>query len=344
MAPGMQSDSRSRLIIILFHLLIWAAFVILPLLFIETPEGRHRFIVFGGSNLVLMAAYFYFNYFYLIPRWLLKGKLAGYFLYLLAGVVVMCFADMAYSVFIHARFIPNIHHHSLLHYALSAVYPAILSFGLSTSIRITDEWFKNERQKKEMENEKLAAELAFLKSQVNPHFLFNILNNICALARKKSDDTEDAIIRLSRIMRYMIYDSKDEKVSLEREVEYLQNYIDLQKMRVGRVDIRFRTEGLVDQLMIEPMLLIPFVENAFKHGISYREETAIDIALSVSGNELVLMVENRIVENNNGIIGEGNGIGMKNVMRRLELLYPGRHEVTVDDRNSKYRIILKIRL
>jgi len=230
-----------------------------------------------------------------------------------------------------------------MHYSLTTIYPAILAFGLSTSIRITDEWFKNERQKKEMENEKLTSELAFLKSQVNPHFLFNILNNICSLARKKSDDTENAIIKLSQLMRYMLFESKDEKVSLEKEVEYLQNYIELQRMRIsGKVQINFTVEGPVGQLMIEPMLLIPFVENAFKHGISYIGDSGIDIIMKVTNKELNFSVENSIISRGNETIPSETGVGLKNVLRRLELLYPGRHEISINDHDLKYKVLLKI--
>jgi two-component system, LytTR family, sensor kinase len=333
----------SKKITLAIHVLIWVAFLFVPLLLIETEEGRRRFLIFGGSMGILMAIYFYYNYFYLIPQFLLKGKIRWYILLLFLGLVAICLMNVAFGYIIHTWFINPEHHHSLTRFLYSAIYPGILAFGLSTSIRITDEWFKNERQKKEMENEKLTSELAFLKSQVNPHFLFNVLNNICSLARKKSDDTENAIIKLSQIMRYMIYDSRDEKVSLGKEVEYLENYIELQRMRIsGRVEIRFTVEGPVDQLLIEPLLLIPFVENAFKHGISYREESAILIRLKVEGPSLEFSVENHIARNRNESLQEENGIGLKNVLRRLELLYPGRYDISLRDDGDSYKVFLKI--
>jgi len=336
--------SQTRFFSVLIHLLIWAAFIFIPLLFMETPEGRQRFLIFGWSIIVFMGGYFYLNYLFLIPRFLLKKKLIHYVIFLFAGLLIMSGLNILYSYIIHQYFIPNIHHHGLMHYSLTTIYPAILAFGLSTSIRITDEWFKNERQKKEMENEKLTSELAFLKSQVNPHFLFNILNNICSLARKKSDDTENAIIKLSQLMRYMMFESKDEKVSLEKEVEYLQNYIELQRMRIsGKVEINFRVEGPVGQFMIEPMILIPFVENAFKHGISYIGDSGIDIVIKVMNKELNFTVENSIVNKAGENFHSETGVGLKNVMRRLELLYPGSHELSIDDHDLKYRVFLKIK-
>ena len=335
--------SKSRFFTVLIHFLIWAAFFFVPLLFLENREGQQRFLIFGNSMLVFMAGYFYFNYLFLIPGFLLKKKIIPYVLLLFLGLVVISALNVVYNHYIHLYFIPNIHHHSDLHYSIMTIYPAILAFGLSTSIRITDEWFKNERQKKEMENEKLISELAFLKSQVNPHFLFNILNNICSLARKKSEDTENAIIKLSQIMRYMMYESKDEKVSLDKEIEYLQNYIEFQRMRISdKVQINFSIEGDPEKLLIEPMLLIPFVENAFKHGISYLEDSKILILIQVTGKELFLRVENNIVKKGNEVIPAETGIGLKNVLRRLELLYPEKYTLSVKNDGLKYKVELTI--
>jgi LytS/YehU family sensor histidine kinase len=242
------------------------------------------------------------------------------------------------------NYVPSeFHHPGVLHRLFFPVFPALFAFAISTAIKITNEWFKAEREKKEMENEKLHSELAFLKSQVNPHFLFNILNNICSLARKKSDNTENAIIQLSRIMRYMLYDSKDEKVSLEKEVEYLQNYIDLQRLRISdSVIINFNIEGNMDGKMVEPMLLIPFVENAFKHGVSYLDESNIDIALKVANGNLHFRVENNRIKKNDDPVQQKSGIGLKNVLRRLELLYPGKHIINIEETIAKYIVNLEI--
>jgi LytS/YehU family sensor histidine kinase len=196
-----------------------------------------------------------------------------------------------------------------------------------------------------MENEKLNSELAFLKSQVNPHFLFNILNNICSLARKKSDDTENAIIKLSHIMRYMLYESKDEKVSLEKEVEYLKNYIELQRLRISdKVDINFSIDGDPESGMIEPMLLIPFVENAFKHGVSYLEESKINISLKIEKDLLIFKVENNMIRKSVDVVQLESGIGLRNVLRRLDLLYPGKHKIAIHEDGTKYIVDLKITL
>lgn len=221
-------------------------------------------------------------------------------------------------------------------------FSVLLTFALSTSLKITSEWVKNENIKKEMETEKLQSELSFLKSQVNPHFLFNTLNNIYYLAYKKSDDTTTALFKLSQLMRYMLYESDVNKINLQKEIEYLENYIDLQKIRsTDNLQINLVKEGDIEAYYIEPMLLIPFVENAFKHGISNLEDCKIDISVSVQHEKLVLKVSNRIFTHKKAISND-KGIGLQNVKRRLKLLYPGKHELTLNNEDNTYYVVLKL--
>jgi len=336
--PGLRSKPYT----IWIHMLVWLAFFLIPLLFIESDRGRERFMILGWSMQVLMVCYFYYNYLFLIPKFLLRKKIRMYFLMLVLGLVVVSGLNI---VFILCTNNVVEHHHpfSWWRTALVPLYPAIMAFALSSALRITMEWFNNERQKKEMEAEKLSSELAFLKSQVNPHFLFNILNNICSLARKKSDDTENAIIKLSQIMRYMLQDSKDEKVNLEKEVEYLQSYIELQRLRLPeQVKIDFTIQGQPELITIEPLLLIPFVENAFKHGVSYQDSSEISIHLDIQQQSLSFIVRNNIAKHAGNAVEQGSGIGLKNVMRRLELLYQNQHQLSIRDDGSKYLVELKI--
>jgi len=251
-------------------------------------------------------------------------------------MMVVCFFNTVF-VYVTFDFIPHHHQFDFWHSFNATIYPSIVIITLSIAVRLTSEWFKNERQKKEMEAEKLSSDLAFLKSQINPHFLFNILNNICSLARKKSDHTENAIIKLSQIMRYMLQDSKDEKVSLGKEVEYLESYIQLQQLRISdQVKISFTVEGDPESFFIEPLLLIPFVENAFKHGVSYHEPSVIEIRLALSSESLFFTVQNNIVKHKDETLEPGSGIGLKNVMRRLDLLYPEQHNITITDDGKLY--------
>ena len=336
------SGMRSKSYTVLTHFLVWIAFLLIPLIFIESVTGRERFMMLGWFQQFLMAAYFYYNFLYLIPRFLLRKKLWPYFLLLLLGLVVISGLNIIFALSTSGMIE---HHHPFNFWRTTffPFYPAVMAFALSTSVRITMEWFKNERQKKEMEAEKLSSELAFLKSQVNPHFLFNILNNICSLARKKSDETENAIIKLSQIMRYMLQDSKDEKVSLEKEIEYLQSFIELQRLRLpSTVKIDFSTEGSPELFSIEPLLLIPFVENAFKHGVSYQGSSEIWIRLICRGQSLLFSVVHRIARQHDDGTLQGSGIGLKNVIRRLELLYPGKHNLSIGENGNQYSVELNI--
>ena len=333
---------RSKNFIVLVHILAWLAFFLIPLLFIDTDRGRDRFIITGWFIQALMAGYFYTNYLVFIPRFLLKKRVWAYLGLLFLGYIVL---SLVYVVYAYYTFDLFEHRHSFSFWRTSyfPFYPLVLAFALSSAVRITIEWFKNEQQKKEMESEKLNSELAFLKSQINPHFLFNTLNNICSLARKKSDETENAIIKLSQIMRYMLQDSRDEKVNLEKEVEYLKSFIELQRLRLPlSVNILFTVEGNPELYMLEPLLLIPFVENAFKHGISYQVATEIIIHLSVNDQGLVLKVTNNIFRMGSENIESGSGIGLKNVVRRLELLYPSKHTLVMNDDGHRYQTGLSL--
>jgi len=221
-----------------------------------------------------------------------------------------------------------------------SVLAALLMLLMSGFIKIAQEWFKSEQQREALKVEKLHAELKFLKSQINPHFLFNCLNTIYSLAHKHSAQTENAIIKLSTIMRYMIYESNEDKVQLQDELQYLQDYIDIQRLRLpSGIQVEYRECGSPDGLWIEPMLLIPFVENAFKHGISYTDHSFISITVTIEQQVVRLLVKNSLFPQR---VGEQGGIGLQNVLKRLELLYINKHEVTITEAEHQFIADLKI--
>jgi two-component system, LytTR family, sensor kinase len=220
------------------------------------------------------------------------------------------------------------------------IFAALLMLFMSGFIKIAQEWFKSEQQRETLKVEKLNAELKFLKSQINPHFLFNCLNTIYSLAHKHSAQTEDAIVKLSTIMRYMIYESNEDKVQLFQELQYLEDYIDIQRLRMPEdIVVDYAVQGNPAGLKIEPMLLVPFVENAFKHGISYAEPSFIAIAVAIEKNQVRLVVENSIFPQR---VAEKGGIGLQNVRKRLDLLYTDHHELEITEAENQFIVDLKI--
>ena len=221
-----------------------------------------------------------------------------------------------------------------------SVFAALLMLFMSGFIKIAQEWFKSEQQREALKVENLNAELKFLKSQINPHFLFNCLNTIYSLAHKHSAQTEHAIVKLSTIMRYMIYESNEDKVQLQQELQYLEDYIDIQRLRMPEdIVVDYAVQGNPFGLRIEPMLLVPFVENAFKHGISYAEPSFIAIAVAIEKNQVRLVVENSLFRKR---VAEKGGIGLQNVRKRLELLYTEDHELEITEADNQFIVDLKI--
>ena len=211
---------------------------------------------------------------------------------------------------------------------------------LSGTIRLGLSFIKNQNEKKLLENANLNAEVNFLKSQINPHFLFNTLNGIYSLAHNRSAQTEEAILKLSELMRYVLYESGAETVELAKDIQYITNYIDLQRLRISsKVTVNYEVRGNL-QGRIAPLLLISFIENAFKHGLSYVHSSSIHILITVFEETLTLLVENPIIEKNSFV----GGVGLKNVIRRLDLLYPQRHSLDIVDNGRMHVVNLKLNL
>ncbi len=287
----------------------------------------------------------YINYFLLLPRFLERKKVLQYLL--------------EFSVPFVLLMIPRIHLQRLLidgytfqeRYFYSTTYIVQVSTTclflviFVAMLRFAKDWFEFESKKKEVENEKLAAELNFLKAQINPHFLFNTLNNLYYLAYTQSPNTTEVIAKLSAMMRYMIYDSNYKQVPLSKEIEYMENYISLERLRLNnQIPIKFDIAGNTDQVMIAPLIFITFLENAFKHGVSNNSPGAwVNISISLQGKECTYRVENskvKTVKDENG----KSGIGLKNVNRRLELSYPEKHRLKVEDLEDRYIVQLNVTL
>lgn len=221
----------------------------------------------------------------------------------------------------------------------------ILSVAVSTSIRITGTWYSNEKERKEMENQKLTAELMLLKSQINPHFFFNTLNSIYSLAIQKSTKTPEAIVKLSEIMRYIIYEADKNLVPLKKELEYIRNYVELQRLRLmANVKVNYTIEGIYNDIMVEPLLFLPFIENAFKHGIDYTRDCEIKIKFVIASDLLLFTVENPLVQQSKKQPSDSSGIGLANTKKRLQLLYPDSHELKVTQTDDYFIVELSLNI
>lgn len=333
---------RSRLVQPLIHSVVWLCLFFYPFLFhyVRLSDGLALFRI--TSQLLLVVAFFYANLHIFIPR--LLGKKYFIFYFLTAGISI---AAVGYgSGYIELFFNPNFSHkHDSISVArTTGIVISLVAWVISSGLKITSEWFRSERIKTKVEKEKLQSELLFLKNQVNPHFLFNALNNIYSLEQLKSPLTGEAILKLSELMRYTLYETAEAFVPLEKEVNYLRNYVELQKMGISdEIFISFEVKGDISGKEIEPMLLIPLVENAFKHGISYINKEPISIVLTVDHNSIFLAVENSLSQLQKKTDGT-NGIGLVNLKKRLELLYPSRYDFMTEQKGNKFFAELKIKL
>lgn len=214
--------------------------------------------------------------------------------------------------------------------------------GLTTAIKLSKDWIQDQQRMKEREKQYLETELNFLKSQIQPHFFFNTLNNLYSLTLKKSDQAPEVVLKLSDLMSYMLYESNAPKVSLTDEITFLRNYLDLQKLRFGqRLTISFVTEGQIKEVSVPPLILILFIENSFKHGVkNLINNIKIELLLKVEQTNLFFQVKNPISEN---YLNTGNaGIGIRNVRRRLDLLYGNNYQLDILKEDREYIVSLKI--
>lgn len=283
---------------------------------------------------------FYLNAYVLYPRWLNKRF---WWLYLLSIAAVVAAINFI-KIGVLAAFFPQVSIGSTNQ--MMIFFPVIVFLVASIIYRLVVDKIRYEKEQKERQAEQLAMELKFLRSQISPHFLFNVLTNLVSLARKKSDLMEPSLIMLSDLMRYMLYDSEVKKVPLEKEIAYLKSYIELQKLRFGD-DTRIETNIDIpagEEHSIEPMLLIPFVENAFKHGIGWISDPWISIGLVVAENRLTFTVRNKFSVNGSDSKDANSGIGLANVGTRLKLLYPDQHILSVQREADVFSTVLTLQL
>lgn len=352
------------------HVVLCLAFLFLPYAFTATntvfslpdlySNGHDRIYFFIYFTLL---CFFYFNYYYLIPKFYFKDKKLLYYLLIIAFLLfflwISTVLDHPATNFLdfnthpqrfpdHFKPFPNDfrppprmrdpmsfdfnggpptqNRHTALIYLIGVI--SSLLFAISDRLQ-------------NVEKEKVKSELSFLKAQINPHFLFNTLNSIYALALKKDDKTPDAVVQLSELMRYIMTNSNDEEIDLTKEINYISNYISLQKTRLGNtVSIDYRVSGSTFGKVITPLILISFIENAFKHGVNPDQTSEICIYIEVFEDEISLFVSNKKTFS----VQSDSGIGLQNTLERLTLLYPNKHKLAIDDSQDRYTVSLIVKI
>ena len=278
-----------------------------------------------------------------IPKLLLKGK---YLIFL--GSVIFWLAVGWYLSVYFLKYIsaPVLDSMAMPHgddYAWQCFLCVLTTAACFCSLSLGKQWLLKQKEFLQAQQEKITAELQLLKAQVHPHFLFNTLNNIYSFSLDRSPKTPELILKLSSLLSYMLYDCKAEEVRLEKEVEIMKNYIDLEKERYGdKIEISWNAEGDIRDNFISPLLMLPFLENAFKHGASEQiEKPWLGVDISVANGILKFKITN---SKNEYALSSNNGIGINNVKKRLEFLYPGKHELKINDEGDFFAVSLIVKL
>jgi sensor histidine kinase YesM len=285
----------------------------------------------------------YLVFYWLFPRYLLRRRYPGFFLYSILAILIFSAIQSWIMYRMHEG---RMEEEWSWVWMVSSVMLTSYILALALALKLLRFWYQREKYIQELSSARMEAELKFLKAQVHPHFLFNTLNNLYTLTLKKSDSAPEVVEKLSDLLRYMSYDANHHTVLLGNEIEYLRNYIALEKIRYGdKLEIAFTISGPVEGLQIAPLILIPFVENSFKHGVSGRLTACwITIHLSVEEKKLTFKVENSLPSSQKDEMGYKEGIGLKNVQRRLDLIYPEQHELRVTQSADSHLVVLKMEL
>ena len=369
-----------KMLTVIIHIAVWSCFLLLPFIFQQHSKDSPSPVVISPhfkAVLCISSAYligfYYLNTLLLIPSLFLKKRWGWYIASIVALLILFLYLpEWLSSLIADPMSDPSIplgmkdsprppfdslapnhptppphrggHGRHHFHFFPGSYWIFLLVFAISTCISVIQQWLRLEVNTKEIEKEKLGAELQFLKSQVNPHFIFNTLNNIYSLALTGSDKTASSILKLSAIMRYIISDAAINFVSLEKEVEFTKHIIDLQMDRLtDMVSVDFIVEGSIEHKMIAPLMFIPIVENTFKYGVSTKEATKIVFRLETTANEIIFSASNTKVKSENDN-KETTGIGINNVKRRLALLYPYKHNLQIDETENLFSVKLQITL
>ncbi|KIA95813.1 histidine kinase [Pedobacter kyungheensis] len=302
------------------------------------------FLACVSVRVILLMVIAYLNLHIFLPKYLIKKRYGAYAASILLSVMAYLVIQSLYDWYLYGYIVGPLYRSNIYESLYYNFFSTLWYLGLMLSLKLSIDWYSQQLLIQRITVEKLNAEVDFLRAQVNPHFLFNILNNLYALTLKKSEQAPDVVLKLSSMMEYMLYDSNDDKVLLDKELEYLQNYVALERLRFGNeAVITFNIANVPSGLTIAPLLLLPVVENAFKHGLS-RQTADSELNIDIAFNDLVLTVK---VENTRPLAPAEplkGGIGLSNLRKRLALLYRGKHDLQLKDEPGRFSALLIIEL
>ncbi|HMX04373.1 MAG TPA: sensor histidine kinase [Chitinophagales bacterium] len=328
----------------LLHAAFWSGYLMLLTLifarFLPIDQAFLRNLVNGCA----MAPMVYINLFILVPKLLLKKKFRFYTLCLLGLLIIIT----PLRLWLDDQFTFNTHNpfpqDSIAHIA-TIIFSSILMLGVTTTLILFQDWYEKSQMAAAYEKLQLEAELKFLKAQINPHFLFNALNNIYTLSYLDGKAAAPHIMQLSGLMRYMLYESDEHLVSLSKELTYISHYLELQQLKNGKSqNVTWRVEGETGGVLIAPLILIPFFENAFKHGNAMDDQSGyIHGSLIIGREKMIFHLENSI-EKTHKRKDEVGGVGLENVRKRLQMLYHEKHSLSVTMAEYTFTIQLTLML
>jgi LytS/YehU family sensor histidine kinase len=331
---------KNKSILILAQVVAWFVFIFGPAYLFSTLQPMFREGHFHPALVGIvvihsaLAAFYYFNYYKLLPDYYFTKRSGTYFLILLVCLLILILLSFA-----RTDFNPFYGTEIQFKYILF-VFSVVVRFILVTLIGIGVSGYS---RLKKAEEEKLKSELTYLKAQINPHFLFNTLNSIYALSVKKSDVAPESITKLSSIMRYVITDAAQDLVTLEKEMDYVSSYIELEKLRLtSKVNLKYEVSEEMKGKQIAPLIFIPFIENAFKYGVSTSENSNISITLTLQGNDLTLKVKNNKMMASSP--KKTTRLGIETTKKRLDMIYPGKYALNINETEKEFLVDLKITL
>ena len=328
-----------------FHFLLWIFFIVSLIADIDSPSLYNKGLLFSYAfaKTAVQAIMVYINILFLYPRFFKQKKHLLYALFVVVTTLIGGFGNLMAELYKNEVVFNSFEKH--FQPFLSQLGMASRYMLISFLLKISVDYYEQKETIKKIELEKATAELNFLKAQVNPHFLFNTLNNLYALILEKSDKSGEAVLKLADIMKYILAEGKEDKVMLQKEIQLLYNYTELERLRKPDAEIIFNAPGNTGNYFITPLLLLPLVENAFKYGLnSVAKNGFVRINMKTEGKGLNVTVENNIppVKNNEAL--QSLGIGIDNVKKRLEMLYAGKYVLSIENRSNSFFVNLKLQL